>query len=133
MTRNLISYLSLAAIFVAKAQAGALLNMLYSSVPNACKANCTTYLNSTMPCIENLGTLGVVYNPVDGSSTINADTLGIYLCGCSTSAIANSASCLSCISTSMCLSPAITSTTYNNICLGQQGLSSLYATTSRTC
>ena len=114
-------------------RAGALLDSLFSFVPAECQSACTSYLNSTAPCIEDAGNIGLTYDPKLGGTSVQANKLSIYFCACSSGAIEKSVTCLDCVSAKWCLVPSLTSVNYNDVCNGQQSPNALFSSVSRTC
>ena len=120
-------------VVLRRTRAGALTDSIYSLIPDACKDSCVAWNNSTMPCIENSGSMSGTYDPVSGNFDFNGNKIAIYFCACSNDAIAKSATCLQCLSTRYCLTPALTSDTYKNVCSGTTSLQAVKDSTKATC
>lgn len=113
-------YLFLITHLVSVCSGAALNNFLYGNVPDECKNQCSPFVNSTSSCIEKSGTMmGFEFNPVDGGlKLVSGNKLAIYLCICSASAKEAVASCLPCLSTKYCYTPALVPADYDGICNG---------------
>jgi len=100
-----------------------LTSTVYRLFPDQCREVCGQWSNSTVPCVENTGSLSLTY--ADGSLSFNGNKIGIYFCVCSSNAIVAGGDCMKCVSDRYCFSPAWTNDTYASLCNGDVSISDI--------